>query len=103
MSDRKAWGQKLDPYSRLQLDDGLPPAGVDVTVRLDHNDAAAAQQVERAGLKLHAQVGDIVVGHVANSTDLGHIVELSCVQEVQLSRPLYEDLSDPSVKEGGDE
>lgn len=96
MSSTQSWGQKLDPYSRLQLDDGLPAAGVDVTVRLAGNDAAAARQVERAGLKLHAQVGDIVVGHVADSTDLGHIAELACVQEVQLARPLYDDRSNSS-------
>ena len=96
MSSTKSWGQKLDPHSRMQLDDGLPAAGVDVTVRLVGGDAAATRQVERAGLKLHAQVGDIVVGHVANSTDLSHIAELACVQEVQLARSLYEDRSDSS-------
>lgn len=100
MTGRTSWGQKLDPYSRLQLDDGLPAEGVDVTVRLDRSDAAAAREVERAGLQVHAQVGDIVVGHVANAADLGQIAELGCVQEVQLARPLYEDRGDSSGQEG---
>jgi len=99
MSGGNSWGQKLDPYSRLQLDDGLPAAGVDVTVRLDISDAEAARELEQAGLKVHAQVGDIIVGHVANSTDLGHIAELACVQEVQLARPFYEDRNAPSGQE----
>ena len=100
MSGRTFWGQKLDPYSRLQLDEGLPAAGIDVTVRLDSSNAAAAREVEGAGLEVHAQVGDIVVGHVANATDLGQIAELDCVREVQLSRPLYADGNDPSGQEG---
>jgi hypothetical protein len=99
MNDTKPWGQKLDPYSRLQLENGLPAVGVDVTVRLTGKDTAAARQVERAGLKLHAQVGDILVGHVTNSTDLRHIAKLACVQEVQLARPLYEDGLDLTGKE----
>lgn len=100
MSGSESWGRKLDPYGRLLLDEGLPAAGVDVTVRVDRGDSAAAQEVERAGLQVHAQVGDIVVGHVANAADLGHIAELPCVQEVQLARPLYEDGHDPSGQEG---
>jgi hypothetical protein len=94
MSGGKTWKQKLDAHSRLRLDEGLPSTGVDVTIRLARKDAAAAQQVEASGLELHAQVDEIIVGHVANSTDLQHIAELPCVQEVQLARPLYEDQTD---------
>ena len=89
MCSSKSWGAKFDPYSRMQIEDGLPAEGVDVTVRVTDEDAAA-NQLEQAGLKLHAQVGDIIVGHV-NSTDLEQIAELDCVQEVQLSRPLYKE------------
>lgn len=91
----ESWGKKLDPYSRMQIEDGLPESGVEVTVRLTRPDAAA-HQVEQAGLKLHAQVGDILVGRVDNPADLKQIAELDCVQEVQLSRPLYEEGSDSS-------
>ncbi len=100
MSNTSSWGHKLDAYSRLRLEDGLPAAGVDVTVRLTGEDAAAARQVEGAGLKLHARVGEILVGHVANATDLRNIAQLACVQEVQLARPLYEDGSDLTGREG---
>ena len=93
----KTWGAKLDPYSRMQMEDGLPGEGVEVTVRVT-DESAAAKQLERAGLKVHAQVGDIIVGHV-NSTDVQQIAELDCVQEVQLSRPLYAEGSGDSVKE----
>jgi hypothetical protein len=99
MSGAKPWRQKLDPYGRLQLEDGLPPAGVEVTVRLTCKDQTAAQQVERSGLKSHGQIDDIIVGHVANATDLQHIAELPCVQEVQLARPLYADRSDATQKD----
>ena len=98
MGSSKTWGAKFDPYSRMQIDDGLPAEGVEVTVRVT-DEGAAAKQLERAGLKLHAQVGDIIVGH-ANSADLPQIAELDCVQEVQLSRPLYEERPDDAGKEG---
>jgi hypothetical protein len=91
MKAKTTWHQKLDPYGRLQLEDGLPPAGVQVTVRLSGKDETAAQQLEQSGLKLHAEIDDVVVGHVANAADLQHIAELPCVQEVQLGRPLYAD------------
>jgi hypothetical protein len=97
VSSSKSWGAKLDPYSRMQMEDGLPAEGVDVTVRVT-DERAAAKQLERAGLKVHAQVGDIIVGH-ANSADLRQIAELDCVQEVQLSRPLYGEGSGDSEKE----
>lgn len=84
----KSWDEKLDPYSRVLLEDGLPAGGVEVTVRLTRPDEAA-QQVERAGLRLHARVGDILVGHVANAADLKQIAAQDCVEEVQVSRPLY--------------
>jgi hypothetical protein len=99
MNSTKPWRQKLDPHGRLQVEDGLPPAGVNVTVRLTREDQTAAQQLEQSGLKLHSQVDDIVVGHVASATDLQHIAELPCVEEVQLASPLYEDRSDSSSKE----
>jgi hypothetical protein len=91
MSGKKPWHQKLDPHGRLQLEDGLPAAGVDVTVRLAGKDQAAARQVQRSGLKLHSQIDDIIVGHVASAEDLQQIAELPCVQEVHLARPLYQD------------
>ena len=97
MGEKKQWGQKLDPYSRMQLEEGLPVGGFEVTVRLAGKDAVA-RQLEAAGLKLHAQVDDIVVGHVADSDALKRIAELDYVQEVQLSRPLYAEGSD-SVEE----
>ena len=87
MSSSKKWEAKLDPYSRMQMDDGLLAEDVEVTVRVT-DEHAAAKQLEQAGLKVHAQVGDIIVGRV-NSTGLRQIAELDCVQEVQLSRPLY--------------
>ena len=64
----------------MQLEDVLPAEGIEVTVRVT-DERAAAKQLEPAGLKVHAQVGDIIVGHV-NSTDLRQIAELDCVQEV---------------------
>ncbi len=91
MSNSRAWEGKLDPYGRLQAEEGLPEGGVDVTVRLASPDTALAQQVERAGLRLYAQVGDILIGHVADSAGLESIAELACVREVQLSRPYYPD------------
>ena len=54
MNSSKSWGAKFDPYSRMQMEDGLPTGGVDVTVRITDK-GAAAERVERAGLKLHAQ------------------------------------------------
>lgn len=98
MCSSKAWGAKFDPYSRMQMDEGLPAEGVEVTVRVTDKDTAA-KQLERAGLNVHAQVGDIVVGHV-NSTDLQQIAELDCVEEVQLSRPLYSESPSDVEKEG---
>jgi hypothetical protein len=91
MSDSRAWEGKLDPFGRLQAEEGLPEGGVDVTIRLAGSDTAMARQVERAGLELYAQVGDILAGHVADSADLKNIAELACVREVQLSRPTYPD------------
>ena len=91
MCSAKSWGAKLDPYSRMQIDDGLPAEGVEVTVRVTDKDTAA-KQLEQAGLNVHAQVGDIIVGHV-DSTDLQQIAELDCVEEIQLSRPLYNERS----------
>jgi|SRR5829696_2425684 len=98
MCSSKSWGAKFDPYSRMQIEDGLPAEGVEVTVRVTEEDAAA-KQLEQAGLKLHAQVGEIIVGHV-NSTDLKQIAELDCVQEVQLSRALYKEGSTDLAEEG---
>ncbi|HEX8285940.1 MAG TPA: hypothetical protein VF588_21460 [Pyrinomonadaceae bacterium] len=98
MGEKKKWGQKLDPHSRMQLEDGLPAGGVGVTIRLASK-GASARPVEEAGLKLHAQVDDIVVGHVADSDALKQIAELECVQEVQLSRPLYAERPDSAEEE----
>lgn len=102
MSDIKTWGRKLDPHSRMRLEDGLPAAGIEVTVRLTQPEAPAGQ-VEQAGLELHAQVGDILVGHVSSEADLKKIAELDCVQEVQLSRPLYTEEPDTPEEESRDE
>jgi|SRR6185369_15738065 len=93
----KTWGAKLDPYSRMQMEDGLPAEGVEVTLRVT-DQAGAAKQLEQAGLKVHGQVGEIIVGHI-NSTDLQQIAELDCVEEVQLSRPLYAENSTSSEEE----
>lgn len=98
MSSSKPWGAKLDPYSRMQMEEGLPAEGIEVTVRVT-DERAAAKQLEQAGLKLHAQVGDIIVGHV-KSNGLQQIAELDCVQEVQLSRPLYKEHFTDSEREG---
>lgn len=86
----ESWGKKFDPYSRMKMEDGLPASGIDVTVRLAGRDEDISL-VERAGLELHAQVGDILVGHVASTADLKQIAELDCVQEVQVSRALYDE------------
>lgn len=72
----------------MRLEEGLPAAGVEVTVRLTQPEATAGQ-VEQAGLELYAQVGDILVGHVSSEADLKKIAELDCVRELQLSRSLY--------------
>jgi hypothetical protein len=98
VSDRKGWGSKLDAYSRLQLEEGLPESGFDVTVRLADR-TAPIQPLESAGLKNHVRIGDIIVGRVSSETDLKRIAELDFVREVQLARPLYEDQSDSSDRE----
>jgi hypothetical protein len=103
MSDTVPWERKLDPYSRLQAEDGLLTDGAEVTVRLARPDVAMAQQVEEAGLKLHAKVGDILVGHVVDSAGLKHIAELDFVREVQLARPLYPDRPNPAGQENAHE
>lgn len=102
MSDIKVWGKKLDPHSRMRLEEGLPAEGVEVTVRLAQTEATAGR-VEQAGLELHAQVGDILVGHVSGEAELRRIAELDCVREVQLSRPLYAEGSAPPEEESRDE
>src|SRR5262249_18366327 len=102
MSGTNSWRQKLDPYSSLQLEEGLPAEGIGVTVRLTQKGpgaARAARQVASSGLQMHAQIDDVVVGRVANATDLQQIAELPCVREVHLARPLYEE---PSPKDEGD-
>jgi hypothetical protein len=91
MEGEAAWRQKLSPHGSLQLEEGLPAAGVEVTVRLTGKGRGVARQLASSGLQLHAQIDDVVVGHVANATDLQHIAELACVREVELARPLYED------------
>jgi hypothetical protein len=82
----------------MQLEDGLPSGGVEVSVRVTGKDAAA-RQVEQAGLQLYAQVDDIIVGNVPNAAALKRIAELDCVEEVQISRPLYPDRPDSTGKE----
>src|SRR5262245_5042396 len=94
MSDAAPWERKLDAYAHLQREEGLPAGGVDVTVRVAGNDASMVRQVEGAGLKLYAQIGDILTGHVGDSAGLKHIAELSCVREVHVSRPMYADRPD---------
>ena len=42
----KTWGAKLDPYSRMQMEDGLPAEGVEVTLRVT-DQAGAAKQLEQ--------------------------------------------------------
>lgn len=86
----------------MRLEEGLPAAGVEVTVRLTQPETPAAQ-VEQAGLELHAQVGDILVGHVSSEADLKNIAELDCVQEVQLSRALYTEEPGTTEEEGRNE
>lgn len=103
MNEKGDWKGKLDPQSRLILDEGLPPAGADVTVRLSGPDPAAATQVERAGLQVHAQVGEIIVGRVTGPGQLKDIAELPCVHEVQMSRPLFEDRPRPTELESDNE
>lgn len=103
MNEKEDWQGKLDPQSRLFLEEGLPAAGADVTIRLSGLDPAAATQVERAGLQVHAQVGEIIVGRVAGSGQLKEIAELPCVHEVQMSRPLFEDRSRPTELESDNE
>lgn len=90
MGQQPNWQRKLDPYGRLYVEEGLPAAGVDVTIRLTGPDAQAASSLKEAGLQLHAQVGEIVAGRVAHLAHLRAVAELPCVQEVQMSRPLYE-------------
>jgi len=86
----------------MRLEEGLPAAGAEVTVRLAQPEAPAGL-VEQAGLELHAQVGDILVGHVSSEADLRKIAELDCVQEVQLSRPLYAEEPAPPEEENRNE
>ncbi len=95
----KSWHEKLDPHGRMQLEEGLPAQGIDVTVRMTSNHPNAVHELEVTDLTMHSQIDDIIVGHVANAADLQHIAELACVQEVYVSRPLYPDQSNPSGKD----
>ncbi len=99
MGKNRSWHQKLDPHGRLQLEEGLPAQGLDVTVRLSSKDPQTVRQLEVTGLSMHSQIDDIVVGHVANAADLQHVAELPCVQEVQVSRHLYADRAKISGKD----
>jgi hypothetical protein len=81
-----SWTHKLDAYSRRALAT-LAEHGLDVTVRL--HDVAAASQLVECGLQVHATIGDLVVGHVADRAMLMRIAELPEVAEVQTSRTLH--------------
>jgi hypothetical protein len=81
-----SWTRKLDAYSRRALAAGAEN-GLDVTVRL--HDAAAAAQLVESGLQVHATIGELVVGHVADGATLIRLAELPAVAEVQASRTLH--------------
>ena len=81
-----SWKRKLDPYSRRAIASGAEH-GFDITVRL--NGLEATSRLVESGLQIHATIGDLVVGHVADSAALIQIAELAEVAEVQASRTLY--------------
>lgn len=87
-----SWQQKLDAYGRMELADGLPNTGVNVNVRVNGSGKDPAQQLTQAGLQVHYQVGDIFVGHITDEVALQSLASLPCVEEVQLSRPLYSEV-----------
>jgi hypothetical protein len=89
------WTAKLDPLSRLRWTRGETLAGSELIVRLTDASDEAASRTERAGLQVHARVGQILTGQVAGLEQLRGIASLPCVQEVQISRPLYEDAEHP--------
>lgn len=91
MNQLAPWQRKLDALSRFHLREGLPAAGVDITLRLAQPDVLAAREVVRAGLTLHAQSGEILVGHIDSLVDLEQVAALPCVREVQVSQPLYQE------------
>lgn len=88
------WQHKLDAFGRMQLDEGFPLEGIDVTVRLISREASAVKEILGTGLIMHSHVGEIVVGHIDNEFDLKQLAELASVAEVSLARPLYGDQVD---------
>jgi hypothetical protein len=94
VSEVQAWRRKLDALSRLQIEEGMPDAGVNVTLRLAHGDRTAEVLMAQVGFKVFSQVDNIVTGHVDSESDLGKLARLSCVEEVQLARPLFTDEAD---------
>lgn len=94
MSDEQAWRRKLDALSRLQIEEGMPNAGVNVTLRLTHGDRTAEVLVAQVGFRVFSKVDNIVTGHVDSESDLRKLARLSCVEEVQLARPLFTDEAD---------
>lgn len=91
MSDEQTWRRKLDALSRLQIEEGMPDAGANVTLRLLHGGQTAELLSAQGGFKIFSKIGNIVTGHIDSASDLRELVRLSCVEEVQLARPLYAD------------
>jgi hypothetical protein len=86
-----SWQQKLDPHGRRAVDEAPADDDRDLDVALRLNEPGAIEEVIHAGLELHATIGSIVTGRVRGAEGLRRIASLSCVDEVQLSRPMYDD------------
>jgi hypothetical protein len=90
------WHDKLDPYSRLALEDAAADEErtFDVAVRLSDDDPGALDALANAGLETYSAVGAIVAGRIRGQRALERITRLTCVAEVQLSRPMYDEKPD---------
>jgi hypothetical protein len=87
----KHWLNKIDPYGRRQLEEGLPASGLEVTVRLAREGAARIPELDRAGLEVHFTLDDVVVGRVADQAALARLAGLPFVKEVQVSQTLQDE------------
>ena len=86
----KLWHEKIDPYGRRHLDEGLPSGGLELTVRLARG-AARGPELRAAGMVVQYTLDDLVVGRVADRAALEAVAGLSFVQEVQVSQTLHDE------------
>jgi hypothetical protein len=89
---QKSFLDKLDPYGRRQIASGLPPEGIEVSIRLAKDiNPEQEMQMQQAGLEVYSTIDDLVIGWVPDGTVLNNLVRLAFIKEVQISRPLYND------------